>query len=40
MRYLLLILTLVASVGVTNPALAKTVKAKPVTFVMQLTMSD
>jgi len=40
MRYLLLILALVASIGMTNPAWAKAPKAKPVTFVMQLTMSE
>lgn len=40
MRYLLLILALGAALGMTNPALAKPQKAKPVTFVMQMTVSE
>jgi intracellular sulfur oxidation DsrE/DsrF family protein len=40
MRYLLLMLALIATMGMTSPAGAKAKQAKPVTFVMQLTMSE
>lgn len=40
MRYLILILALGAAIGLPNPAWAKAKKAKPVTFVMQLTVSE
>jgi len=40
MRHLLLILALVSAIGLPNPTWAKAKKTQPVTFVMQLTMSE
>ncbi len=40
MRYLLLMLSMISAMGMVSPALAKTQKAKPVTFVMQMTVAE